>query len=92
MPKTSDLHVVETRPLSSPATIHGELPITETAATLVATTRDRIRNILQNEDRRLLVIVGPCSIHDVNAAYEYGEKLAVLRRELEDELEVVMRV
>lgn len=92
MPKTSDLHVVETRPLISPATIHQELPITDTAATLVANTRDRIRNILQNEDRRLLVIVGPCSIHNIDAAYEYGEKLAGLRRELEDELEIVMRV
>jgi 3-deoxy-7-phosphoheptulonate synthase len=92
MPKTSDLHVVETRPLLSPATLHSELPITETAATLVTDTRNRIRNILQNEDQRLLVIVGPCSIHDINAAYEYGEKLAVLRKELEDELEIVMRV
>jgi 3-deoxy-7-phosphoheptulonate synthase len=92
MPQTSNLHVVDLRPLISPATLHSELPITETAATLVADTRDRIRNILQNEDRRLLVIVGPCSIHDIDAAYEYGEKLAVLRRELEDELEIVMRV
>lgn len=92
MQKTYDLHVVETRPLISPATLHRELPITETAAMLVADTRDRIRNILQNEDRRLLVIVGPCSIHDINAAYEYGEKLAVLREELADELEIVMRV
>lgn len=92
MPQTSNLHVVELHPLISPATLHSELPITDTAATLVADTRDRIRNILQNEDRRLLVIVGPCSIHNVDAAYEYGEKLAVLRKELEDELEIVMRV
>jgi 3-deoxy-7-phosphoheptulonate synthase len=92
MQKTYDLHVVETRPLISPATLHSELPLTETAAALVADTRNRIRNILQNEDRRLLVIVGPCSIHNINAAYEYGEKLAVLRKELEDELEIVMRV
>lgn len=92
MQKTSDLHVVETRPLLSPAFIHSELPITEKAAVLVTETRDRIRNILRGEDRRLLVIVGPCSIHDVNAAYEYGEKLAVLRQELEDQLEIVMRV
>lgn len=92
MPKTSDLHVVENRPLISPATLHHELPITETAATLVADTRNRIRNILQNEDHRLLVIVGPCSIHDVDAAYEYGEKLAALRQELQDDLEIVMRV
>jgi len=92
MPKTSDLHVVENRPLISPATLHGELPLTEAAATLVAETRYRIRNILQNEDRRLLVIVGPCSIHDVAAAYRYGEKLVVLRQELEEDLEIVMRV
>lgn len=92
MQKTYDLHVVETRPLISPATLHSELPITETAAALVSDTRDRIRNILQNEDRRLLVIVGPCSVHDVNAAHEYGEKLVALRQELEDDLEIVMRV
>jgi 3-deoxy-7-phosphoheptulonate synthase len=92
MRKTYDLHVVETRPLLSPAYIHSELPISEKAATLVAETRDRIRNILQGKDRRLLMIVGPCSIHDVNAALEYGEKLALLRAELKDQLEIVMRV
>jgi 3-deoxy-7-phosphoheptulonate synthase len=92
MHKTYDLHVVETRPLLSPAFIHSELPITEQAADLVADTRDRIRNILQGKDRRLLVIVGPCSIHDVRAAYEYGEKLSWLRAELKDQLEIVMRV
>lgn len=92
MRKTYDLHVVETRPLLSPAFIHNELPITQQAASLVTNTRDRIRRILHGQDKRLLVIVGPCSIHDVNAAYEYGERLAVLRRELEDQLEIVMRV
>lgn len=92
MHKTQDLHVVETRPLASPALIHHELPLTEAAAALVTETRDRIRNILYNEDRRLLVIVGPCSVHDVDAALEYGQKLAVLRQELSDSLEIVMRV
>lgn len=92
MHKTFDLHVVETRPLISPATLHSEFPITETAAALVTQTRDRIRNILQNEDHRLLVIVGPCSVHDINAAYEYGKKLIALRKELEEDLEIVMRV
>jgi 3-deoxy-7-phosphoheptulonate synthase len=92
MHKTFDLHVVETRPLISPATLHSEFPITEKAAELVTQTRDRIRNILQHEDRRLLVIVGPCSVHDINAAYEYGEKLIPLRKELEEDLEIVMRV
>ncbi|NJP11178.1 MAG: 3-deoxy-7-phosphoheptulonate synthase [Leptolyngbyaceae cyanobacterium RU_5_1] len=92
MRKTYDLHVVETRPLLSPAFLHSELPITEEAAALVAETRDRIRNILEGKDQRILVIVGPCSIHDVKAAYEYGEKLSTLRTELEDQLEIVMRV
>ncbi len=92
MRRTSDLHVVETRPLMTPASIHSEYPITEKASTLVGETRDRIRNILRNEDHRLLVIVGPCSIHDVKAAHEYGHKLLALREELRDELEVVMRV
>lgn len=92
MRRTYDLHVVETRPLLSPAFIHSELPITEEVSTLVAETRDRIRNILQGEDQRLLVIVGPCSIHDVDAAYEYGQKLLKLRTALQDQLEIVMRV
>mgnify|MGYP005847680877 CR=1 FL=1 len=92
MHKTQDLHVVETRPLVSPALLHHELPMTPVAAQLVSDTRDRIRNILYNEDRRLLVIVGPCSVHDVNAAVEYGKKLAPLRAALSDSLEIVMRV
>ncbi|AZB73616.1 3-deoxy-7-phosphoheptulonate synthase [Synechococcus elongatus] len=92
MKQTSDLHVVETRSLISPAEIHQKLPISEAAADLVASTRDRIRSILRNGDRRLLVIVGPCSIHDVDAAYDYGKKLLPLREELADELEIVMRV
>lgn len=92
MYQTADLHVVETRPLISPALLHHEVPLTDTAAALVAETRDRIRNILRNEDQRLLVIVGPCSVHDVDAAYEYGKKLAILREQLSDQLEIVMRV
>ncbi len=89
---TSDLHVIETRPLLSPAYIKSEYPLKETAAGLVSKTRDRIRNILSGEDQRLLVVVGPCSIHDVKAAMEYGTKLATLRAELSDNLEILMRV
>ncbi|MBE9077589.1 3-deoxy-7-phosphoheptulonate synthase [Romeria aff. gracilis LEGE 07310] len=92
MQKTQDLHVVETRPLVAPDLLHHQLPISEAAAALVAQTRDRIRNILYNEDRRLLVIVGPCSVHDVNAAYEYGKRLVKLRQAFSDQLEIVMRV
>ena len=60
MYQTQDLHVVETRPLVSPALLHHEFPMTDEAAAVVAEARDRIRHILYNEDRRLLVIVGPC--------------------------------
>jgi 3-deoxy-7-phosphoheptulonate synthase len=90
--KTSDLHIVETSPLLAPTTLKAQLPHTKATAALVASSRDRIRQILNGSDQRLIVIVGPCSIHDVHAAYEYAEKLAILRDQLEDRLEIVMRV
>ena len=89
---TSDLHVIETRPLLSPAFIKSEFPITESMAELVTQTRSRIRNILEGLDQRILVVVGPCSIHDVAAAEEYGQKLVKLRSQFADTLEIVMRV
>ncbi len=89
---TSDLHVIETRPLLSPAFIKSELPMTQEVAHLVTQTRDRIRDILDGKDQRVLVVVGPCSIHDVVAAKEYGEKLVKLRSQFQDQLEIVMRV
>jgi 3-deoxy-7-phosphoheptulonate synthase len=89
---TSDLHVIETRPLLSPAFIKSELPLPAKVAHLVTQTRDRIRNILEGTDPRILVVVGPCSIHDVEAAKEYGSRLMKLRSQLQDRLEIVMRV
>jgi 3-deoxy-7-phosphoheptulonate synthase len=90
--RTENLHVNETRPLIAPQALKADLPIAPPVAGLVSQTRDRIRNILRRSDDRLLVIVGPCSIHDVQAAHEYAEKLLPLRKELEDRLEIVMRV
>lgn len=92
MNNTNDLHVLETRPLLSPAFIKSEFPISTEIANLVTQTRDRIRNIIEGKDRRLLVVVGPCSIHDVKAATEYGSRLAKLRSQLQDRLEILMRV
>jgi 3-deoxy-7-phosphoheptulonate synthase len=92
MRKTNDLHVIDTMPLLTPASIHHDLPLSDPAAELVAGTRDAVRGILRGTDRRLLVVVGPCSIHDVAAAREYGERLLTLRHQLKDRLEVVMRV
>lgn len=90
--KTSDLHVVETCPLLAPVDVKTESPITPAIAKVVASARARIRNILNGSDRRLLVVVGPCSIHDVKAAREYAEKLAQFRDGVSDALEIVMRV
>ena len=59
---------------------------------LVLHSRQEIRDVLNGRDDRLLVIVGPCSIHDPKAAHEYAEKLAAVKRELEDRLVIVMRV
>jgi len=92
MTTTSDLHVVDTRPLLAPQLLHGDLPLEVGAAQTVSEARLRIQGILSGEDRRLLVIVGPCSVHDVDAARDYARRLAPLRERHQGELEVVMRV
>ena len=92
MYQTSDLHVRETRPLVTPNQLRHQFPITDATARLIANTRDSIRQILSGSDRRLLVIVGPCSIHDQHAAYDYARQLYPLRVELKQQLEIVMRV
>jgi len=89
---TSDLHIVETRPLVAPSVLHGELPLSQTAARTVLEARERIKAILHGQDSRLLVIVGPCSVHDVKAARAYAEAIAEVRERHRDQLEVVMRV
>jgi 3-deoxy-7-phosphoheptulonate synthase len=85
-------HVIEIKPLPAPRAIKTLLPITEQAAALVVETREAIRNILSGLDReRLLVIVGPCSIHDPEAAYEYAAKLKPVADTLRERLLIVMR-
>ncbi len=92
MTTTSDLHVVETRPLVPPSSLHQDLPIDQESANTVALARQRIQAILNGHDQRLLVIVGPCSVHDVSAAKDYANHLQSLRQQYSSELEVVMRV
>jgi 3-deoxy-7-phosphoheptulonate synthase len=89
---TSDLHVVETRPLVAPAVLHRELPLRDQAAATVLQARERIKAILHGLDQRILVIVGPCSVHDVEAARAYADAIAEVRERHRDQLEVVMRV
>jgi 3-deoxy-7-phosphoheptulonate synthase len=92
MPRVSDLHVSTNIALPSPREMCLELPEGEANATLVADSRAAIARILSGEDPRFLVIVGPCSIHDLKAGREYAERLAALAAELRDHLLLVMRV
>ena len=84
--------VVELEPLPTPAQVLAEQRMTEKEQDLVESSRDQIRACLYGQDDRLLVIVGPCSIHDPSAAWEYAERLSKVARRLGDQLLIVMRV
>src|SRR5215831_11188449 len=92
MQATQELPIRDMSPLPPPCALKAELPMTEVARRTVAESRAAIRRILRREDRRLLVIVGPCSIHDPEAALEYATRLNALRQALIDRLGIVMRV
>jgi len=92
MHKTSDINVVETRPLPSPAQMLAALPKTEAQADFITRSRNEINRLIFTHDRRFLLIIGPCSIHDVDAGREYARRLAALAREVSDRIMVVMRV
>ncbi len=90
--RTDDLRIREIKELSPPAHLIREFPCTEKAADTVYGARQAIHRILHGMDDRLLVVVGPCSIHDPKAAREYARRLVEERRRLAADLEVVMRV
>src|SRR6266849_1915897 len=90
--KTRDLHVESIRPLLPPAILLEELPLSEKGSLVVGRTREEVTRILRGEDGRLLVIVGPCSIHDPVAGLDYARRLKKLADELGHALEIVMRV
>jgi 3-deoxy-7-phosphoheptulonate synthase len=89
---TDDLRITGTRELRSPDELISRVPVNDIAAETVTRCRSDVRNILQGRDDRLVVIVGPCSIHDPEAALEYADKLAAIAPSLEKELCIVMRV
>lgn len=89
---TDDLRIKELKELSTPDEVMREIPRTLTATRVVMGARNAIHAILNGTDDRLLVVVGPCSIHDPAAAVDYAEQLATLREQLADHLEIVMRV
>jgi len=89
---TDDLRIRELKELSTPHEVMREIPRSLTATRVVMAARNAVHSILNGADDRLLVIVGPCSVHDPAAAVDYAESLADLREQLSDRLEIVMRV
>ncbi|PTQ88253.1 3-deoxy-D-arabinoheptulosonate-7-phosphate synthase [Agitococcus lubricus] len=87
-----DVNVRSTEVLITPAALKAEMPLSDTARASVIEGRQTIRNILDGKDHRLFLVVGPCSIHDVNAAKEYAQRLKVLAEQVKDSLYLVMRV
>ncbi|MCG6886664.1 MAG: 3-deoxy-7-phosphoheptulonate synthase AroG [Proteobacteria bacterium] len=90
--KTDDLRISAMSEVVPPVQLHKDCPVTEPVSKLIFDTRTAIHNILQDRDDRLLVIIGPCSVHDPKAAVEYAGRLQALRKELSENLLVVMRV
>jgi len=91
-PRIDDVRIKNIRPLIPPAILLEEMPAGDDLARAISRHREEIQRIVRGEDSRLVVIVGPCSIHDVAAAREYADRLAPLAEELADRLKIVMRV
>ncbi len=92
MHQTKDLRITDVKEILSPEELMADLPLSEQASNTVFDTRQGIYAVLDGKDDRLVVIIGPCSIHDTGAALEYGEKLKTLIDELKHDLLIVMRV
>ena len=90
--ETSDLRIRALDPLPAPRDVRREQPLGTERSDLVATSRRAVRDVLLGDDDRLLVIVGPCSVHDPAAALDYAGRLSAVARELSEDLLVVMRV
>jgi 3-deoxy-7-phosphoheptulonate synthase len=92
MHQTKDLRIIGTKEIQTPEALMQELPLSELAADTITEARQQIYDVLDGKDDRLVVIVGPCSIHDTDAAHEYADRLKKLKDELKQELIIVMRV
>jgi 3-deoxy-7-phosphoheptulonate synthase len=92
MVKTNNLKIKSITPIIAPTDLRQVFPLSVQASEFVSTSRQDITNILNGKDRRLMVVVGPCSIHDVNGALDYAQRLAKLSKEISDQLLLVMRV
>ena len=89
---TRDVHIESTEPLITPIDLVNKLPITPQIERTVISGRDQVRSILNGQDKRLMMIVGPCSIHNEEAALEYAQRLVNFSKKLSDRLLILMRV
>ncbi|MFN2328903.1 MAG: 3-deoxy-7-phosphoheptulonate synthase [Chromatocurvus sp.] len=87
-----NINVASQEVLITPEKLKAALPLSDAGSDIVISSRDAIRNILDGRDRRLFIVVGPCSIHDPVAAMDYARRLKALAEELSDTLYIVMRV
>jgi len=92
MQRTDDLRIREMKELAPPSHLIREFSCTEKASNTVANSRVALHRILHGQDDRVMVVIGPCSIHDTKAAMEYARRLAEQRERFKDDLEIVMRV
>lgn len=92
MPRTDDLRIREMKELVPPAHLIREFPCSENASNVAADSRNALHRILHGQDDRLMVVIGPCSVHDTKAALEYAGRLVRERQRFIGELEIVMRV
>ncbi len=92
MPRTDDLRIRELKELTPPSHLIREYPCSEHIASVTADARQALHNILHGEDDRLMVVIGPCSIHDTKAAMEYAQRLVKEHVRFKGELEIIMRV
>ncbi|NNP70122.1 3-deoxy-7-phosphoheptulonate synthase [Acinetobacter sp. Ac_5812] len=91
-PDIDDVNIKSIQTLITPAELKADLPLSDAASQTVLQGRATVRNILDGNDKRLFVVIGPCSIHDPKAAHEYADRLKVLSEKVKDTLYLVMRV
>ncbi len=92
MIKTNNLKIKSITPIIAPTDLRQVFPLSDGGSEFITNSREQIKNILRGKDPRLMVVVGPCSIHDPKGAIDYAERLATLAAELSDQLFIIMRV
>jgi 3-deoxy-7-phosphoheptulonate synthase len=92
MVQTNNLKVTKVSPIIAPIQLKQVFPLSEDASNFVNDSRTTIKNILSGQDKRIMAVIGPCSIHDADAALEYARRLAKLAKEVKEQMFVIMRV